>query len=150
MRRGHRLDNLDSTWTTTADRPWYPPLYTEGFPKPSEVGDRIRRLSLPIHRVFVSPFLRCVQTAAHVVEALRVDDDDYGERIDLKITPSHTRIYKEVPVHTLIYDYQGGENLTMMQRADIRGLSERWQINIHLRTCCLSHMGKGLRLFLHG
>ncbi|KAL9262209.1 hypothetical protein AKJ16_DCAP14763 [Drosera capensis] len=81
MRHGHRLDNFDATWTAVAARPWDPPLYADGFAKASDVGDRIRRLNLPIHRVFVSPFLRCVQTAARVVEALCGGDGD-GEGLD--------------------------------------------------------------------
>ncbi|GAB2224306.1 hypothetical protein Droror1_Dr00005059 [Drosera rotundifolia] len=81
MRHGHRLDNFDATWTAVAARPWDPPLYADGFAKASDVGDRIRRLNLPIHRVFVSPFLRCVQTAARVVEALCGRDGD-GEGLD--------------------------------------------------------------------
>ncbi|GKV04075.1 hypothetical protein SLEP1_g16286 [Rubroshorea leprosula] len=77
MRHGDRLDNVDPTWVKTAERPWDPPLVDAGLDRAFATGRELRNaLSFPIHRVFVSPFLRCVQTASQVVLALCAAGDD--------------------------------------------------------------------------
>lgn len=77
MRHGERLDDADPSWVPKTDRPWDPPLTERGKQQAWEVGKRLRTEGWGITRVVVSPFLRCVQTAAQVVTALcLVDDDD--------------------------------------------------------------------------
>jgi hypothetical protein len=77
MRHGDRLDNFEPLWTSTAARPWDPPLAQDGKDRAFRTGQRIRsQLGVPIHRVFVSPFLRCIQTASEVVAALSAVDFD--------------------------------------------------------------------------
>ncbi|CAL9245642.1 unnamed protein product [Arabidopsis halleri] len=77
MRHGDRLDNFEPLWTSTAARPWDPPLAQDGKNRAFRNGQRIRsQLGFPIHRVFVSPFLRCIQTASEVVAALSAVDFD--------------------------------------------------------------------------
>lgn len=76
MRHGDRMDNFVPSWITTAERPWDPPLVDAGKTRAFNVGNEIRtRVDFPIHRVFVSPFLRCVQTASAVVSALSSSSD---------------------------------------------------------------------------
>ncbi|KAK7395574.1 hypothetical protein VNO78_16136 [Psophocarpus tetragonolobus] len=71
MRHGERLDNFEPSWAVTAARPWDPPLAPAGRKRALETGRRLRRsLGFPIGRIFVSPFLRCVQTAVEVVASL--------------------------------------------------------------------------------
>ncbi|GFQ07844.1 hypothetical protein PHJA_002928400 [Phtheirospermum japonicum] len=71
MRHGDRLDNVVPLWAASATRPWDPPLAEDGRVRAFGTGDKLRKqLGFPIHRVFVSPFLRCLQTAAEVVTAL--------------------------------------------------------------------------------
>ncbi|KAM3344627.1 hypothetical protein P3S68_024336 [Capsicum galapagoense] len=71
MRHGDRLDNFEELWVMKAERPWDPPLHQDGKIRAFCTGQKIRsNMDLKIHRVFVSPFLRCVQTAAEVVRAL--------------------------------------------------------------------------------
>ncbi|KAJ8747051.1 hypothetical protein K2173_011363 [Erythroxylum novogranatense] len=71
MRHGDRMDNFDPLWEKTAPRPWDPPLIDAGLRRAFKTGRNFRTiLGFPIHRVFVSPFYRCVQTAAQVVSAL--------------------------------------------------------------------------------
>ncbi|CAH9096447.1 unnamed protein product [Cuscuta europaea] len=75
MRHGPRLDNFDKSWTSGAnsDRPWNPPLYDGDEFKNlySETAKKIwEEVGAPIHRVIVSPFLRCLQTASRTIEAL--------------------------------------------------------------------------------
>ncbi|KAE8676784.1 putative Myb-like HTH transcriptional regulator family protein [Hibiscus syriacus] len=74
-----KKDNFDPTWIKTAERPWDPPLIDNGLARAFKAG-RILRTLLPfrIHRVFVSPFFRCVQTASEVVAALCAVDVDAG------------------------------------------------------------------------
>ncbi|XP_031287763.1 uncharacterized protein LOC116146488 [Pistacia vera] len=77
MRHGDRVDNFEPLWTMTAARPWDPHLVEEGRVRAFCTGRKIRNgLAFPIHRVFVSPFLRCIQTAHEVVYALCAVDDD--------------------------------------------------------------------------
>ncbi|KAJ0246581.1 Phosphoglycerate mutase family protein [Hirschfeldia incana] len=76
MRHGDRLDNFDRHWADTAARPWDTPLYKDGMVRAFQTGQRIRSQNgFPIHRVFVSPFFRCVQTASNVVAALYAPTD---------------------------------------------------------------------------
>ncbi|KAF9607720.1 hypothetical protein IFM89_038604 [Coptis chinensis] len=71
MRHGDRLDCEDPLWKSTAERPWDPPLSDTGKARAFAIGKQLKdNLSAPIHRVIVSPFLRCVQTASQIVSAL--------------------------------------------------------------------------------
>ncbi|KMS99973.1 hypothetical protein BVRB_1g018150 isoform A [Beta vulgaris subsp. vulgaris] len=75
MRHGDRMDNFVPTWVSTAERPWDPPLVDAGKSRAFKVGNEFRtQLGFPIHRVFVSPFLRCIQTASQVITAICSDD----------------------------------------------------------------------------
>ncbi|KAI4356674.1 hypothetical protein L6164_000679 [Bauhinia variegata] len=77
MRHGDRMDNFEPLWVSTAARPWDPPLFHEGRVRAFGTGRKFRNtLGFPIHRVFVSPFLRCVETAKEVVSALCAFNDD--------------------------------------------------------------------------
>ncbi|XP_061348812.1 uncharacterized protein LOC133294183 [Gastrolobium bilobum] len=77
MRHGDRIDNFEPLWVSTATQPWDPPLVQQGRVRAFSTGRKFRdNLGFPLHRVFVSPFLRCVQTAAEVVTALSAVDDD--------------------------------------------------------------------------
>ncbi|XVF79790.1 hypothetical protein PTKIN_Ptkin15bG0017900 [Pterospermum kingtungense] len=77
MRHGDRMDNFDPTWVPTAERPWDPPLTHDGLARAFRTCRTFRTtLPFPIHRVFVSPFLRCVQTASEVVAAVCAVDDN--------------------------------------------------------------------------
>ncbi|VFQ84311.1 unnamed protein product [Cuscuta campestris] len=76
IRHGPRLDNFDESWVQNAGRPWDPPLYDGDEYKElySETAKKIREgIGAPIHRVFVSPFRRCLQTASRTMEALSSD-----------------------------------------------------------------------------
>ena len=77
MRHGDRIDNFEPLWAATAARPWDPPLVEAGKVRAFCTGRKLRgQLGFRIHRVLVSPFLRCVQTAAEVVSALCAVDHD--------------------------------------------------------------------------
>ncbi|XP_027106541.2 uncharacterized protein LOC113761346 [Coffea eugenioides] len=88
MRHGDRLDNFDLLWASKASRPWDPPLTQDGKDRAFARGRKFRAgrspVNFPIHRVFVSPFLRCLQTATEVVHGLCAVNDD-----DLTVTSSN-------------------------------------------------------------
>ena len=75
MLHGDRIDKMNPLWLDTASRPWDPPLVQDGLVRAFQTGQRIRsQIQFPIHRVFVSPFIRCVQTASEVIAALSAVD----------------------------------------------------------------------------
>ncbi|PWA73821.1 Histidine phosphatase superfamily, clade-1 [Artemisia annua] len=77
LRHGDRIDHFDPLWTKTASRPWDPPLILDGKVRAFSTGKKLNNnLGFPIHRVFVSPFLRCLQTASEVVHAICAVGDD--------------------------------------------------------------------------
>ncbi|XP_075501040.1 uncharacterized protein LOC142539450 isoform X2 [Primulina tabacum] len=83
MRHGDRLDNSDPAWITTAARPWDPPLNDSGRDRAFFTGRSIpSKLGFPVQRVFVSPFLRCLETANGVVSGLLAVTDKRRDSID--------------------------------------------------------------------
>ncbi|KZV41593.1 hypothetical protein F511_15362 [Dorcoceras hygrometricum] len=96
MRHGDRLDNSDPAWINTAARPWDPPLNDSGRDRAFATGRSIRsQLGFPIHRVFVSPFLRCLETANGVVAGLLTVTDERGDSVDAVIGPSKIKVSVE-------------------------------------------------------
>lgn len=96
MRHGDRLDNTEPLWVSTAARPWDPPLADPGKVRAFCTGRKLRsQLGFPIHRVLVSPFLRCVQTASEVISALcAIDDDPVNMTGDgVAIDPSKLKVW---------------------------------------------------------
>ncbi len=68
VRHGNREDFQNPGWAKTASRPFDPALSADGETQAKEVG-----LSLQgeqVHHVFASPFLRTIQTASHIADAL--------------------------------------------------------------------------------
>ena len=96
MRHGERMDNFEPLWASTASRPWDPPLFRDGWIRALQTGQILRNsLGFPIHRVFVSPFLRCVQTASQVVIALCAihhDDTNFVSGHDIPIDSSKVKV----------------------------------------------------------
>jgi len=67
-RHANRQDFVDPRWFETADRPYDPPLSADGWQQARALARRLA--DAPIHRIYASPFLRTVQTAAAIAEAL--------------------------------------------------------------------------------
>jgi broad specificity phosphatase PhoE len=67
-RHGNRQDFVDSSWHRTAERPFDPGLSADGILQAKELGKRLQ--AEKIAHIFASPFLRTVETAYHVAEAL--------------------------------------------------------------------------------
>ena len=68
-RHANRLDFVNPEWFNTAERPYDPPISDDGVVQAEQLAVRLRRES-NITQIFASPFLRTVQTANKVAEAL--------------------------------------------------------------------------------
>lgn len=67
-RHANRQDFVTPEWFNTAQFPYDPPLSADGFIQATELGQRLK--SEKISHIFASPFLRTIQTANQVAEAL--------------------------------------------------------------------------------
>ncbi|MBD2068289.1 histidine phosphatase family protein [Leptolyngbya sp. FACHB-671] len=67
-RHGNRQDFVDSSWHRTAERPFDPGLSADGILQAKELGKRLQGEKI-VH-IFASPFLRTIETAHYVAEAL--------------------------------------------------------------------------------
>lgn len=67
-RHGNRQDFVDPDWPQTAERPHDPGLSPDGMEQARRLAERLR--TEEIAHLFASPFLRTVQTAHYVAEAL--------------------------------------------------------------------------------
>lgn len=97
MRHGDRIDNFEPLWTAKAARPWDPPLVLDGKIRAFTTGKKLKK-TFPIHRIFVSPFLRCLQTASEVIHALcAVDANDAltSSADGVQIDPSNIKVSVE-------------------------------------------------------
>ena len=70
VRHGNREDFQIPGWARTAQRPYDPALSQDGETQAQEVGRSLR--DEPIDCIFASPFLRTIQTASHIADALNL------------------------------------------------------------------------------
>ena len=69
-RHGNRLDFVHPEWFNTAERRYDPPLAEDGFIQAKLLANRLKNED--IKYIFVSPFLRAIQTANPIAEALNL------------------------------------------------------------------------------
>lgn len=69
-RHANRLDFVNPDWFLTAERPYDPPLSDDGIGQARQLAKRL--VGEAIAHIFASPFLRTVQTAHVVAEALNL------------------------------------------------------------------------------
>lgn len=69
-RHGNRHDFVHPEWFNTAQRRYDPPLSVDGFIQAQELGRRLQAEN--IQHLFVSPFLRTIQTAHEVNQFLNL------------------------------------------------------------------------------
>jgi broad specificity phosphatase PhoE len=67
-RHGNRLDFVNPDWVIGAEHPYDSPLSDDGIVQAKQLGQRLKKEN--ISHIFASPFLRTVQTANEVAEAL--------------------------------------------------------------------------------
>ncbi|WP_353931141.1 histidine phosphatase family protein [Okeanomitos corallinicola TIOX110] len=70
-RHANRLDFVNPDWFLTAEKRYDPPLSDDGFIQAQQLAQRLKTEN--IKHIFASPFLRTVQTANAVAEALDLD-----------------------------------------------------------------------------
>jgi broad specificity phosphatase PhoE len=77
MRHGQRWDDANRDWIHEPGvRTWDPPLTEDGVGQARSAGEKLRSEGVIISRILVSPFLRCVQTAAGVIEGMYPQGSD--------------------------------------------------------------------------
>jgi broad specificity phosphatase PhoE len=70
LRHGQRQDSVDPDWDDHADRIHDPGLTNHGHWQAKQAGDPLSEAA--IDEIYASPFLRAVQTAGHVGDAIEV------------------------------------------------------------------------------
>lgn len=70
VRHGTREDFFDPAWASKAPRPHDPGLTDHGLRQAQEVG--LRMIGQPVDGIYASPFLRTIQTASQIAEALKL------------------------------------------------------------------------------
>lgn len=70
-RHANRLDFVNPDWFITAEKRYDPPLSEDGLIQAEQLGERFK--GEKIKHIFASPFLRTVQTANAVAEALNLE-----------------------------------------------------------------------------
>jgi broad specificity phosphatase PhoE len=93
-RHASRLDFADPEWHRTAERPHDSPLSLAGRAEAWALGERLRHE--PIAHLFASPFLRAVETAAAVAEAL-----DVSVKVERGLSEWLNRAWFPAPPETL-------------------------------------------------
>lgn len=69
-RHGNRIDFVNPEWFNTAERRYDPHLSEDGVVQAQELATRLAKE--PIEHIFVSPFLRTVQTAHKIANVLHL------------------------------------------------------------------------------
>jgi len=68
VRHGNREDFGNPGWAKTAERPFDPALSADGERQAQEAGSSLAGQG--VQRIFASPFLRTIQTAHHIADAV--------------------------------------------------------------------------------
>ncbi|KAK4741318.1 hypothetical protein SAY87_024906 [Trapa incisa] len=128
LRHGDRLDDFLKSWTSKSARPWDPPLHVDGHVRAFKTGLVLQpnRLNFRIHRVISSPFLRCVETAAHVISGLCSVDEDSGGLSSTSLDPSKIKASIEYGLCEILHrkpnrlnfpeDWDWGFNLSELEQ----------------------------------
>lgn len=69
-RHGNRIDFVNPDWFLTAERPYDPHLSDDGHLQAKQLANRLKLET--ISHIFASPFLRTVQTAGPIAQALNL------------------------------------------------------------------------------
>ena len=95
-RHGERLDYVQKPkWTMEAQRPWDSPLTVKGKEQAKHAGlavkEHLQRFgAAPVTRVFCSPLVRCLETAAAMMQSLGLALDGTSAKIQVDTCLSET------------------------------------------------------------
>jgi broad specificity phosphatase PhoE len=108
VRHGERLDAVNRNWFCKDDKNKYdPPLSEKGQWQAQRLGERLRQE--PIDYIFVSPYLRAMQTAQPIAEALDIPfyvDEGVGEWLGRSMLPKEPQIPPPIK-RAADFDYLG-------------------------------------------
>jgi broad specificity phosphatase PhoE len=93
VRHGERLDALDKNWYSSDDNKYDPPLSETGFEQAQRLAERLKQEA--IDYIFVSPYLRALQTAHPIAEALDLPlyvENGVGEWLGRSMIPHEPKI----------------------------------------------------------
>jgi broad specificity phosphatase PhoE len=93
-RHGNREDFVDPGWRERAPLPDDPPLSADGVEQARRLARRLR--GEPVGAIYTSPFLRAVQTADAVAEALGLRirvEPGFGEHLNPEWFPRHPELH---------------------------------------------------------
>lgn len=99
VRHGERLDAVNKNWYSADDNKYDPPLSELGFEQAQRLAERLSQE--PIDHIFVSPYVRALQTAHPIADALNLPlyvENGVGEWLgrsmishEPKIVPAYQR-----------------------------------------------------------
>lgn len=93
VRHGQRLDVVDKNWYGTDDNKYDPPLSDDGFEQAQRLAKRL--IQEPVEHIFVSPYIRALQTAHPIAEALDLPlyvEHGVGEWLGSSMIPHEPKI----------------------------------------------------------
>lgn len=94
-RHGERMDWIDKTWTTKAERPSDPPLSLYGQQQAKELGEYVAQIEPRITHIYASPFLRTIQTALQIVRELNKKCASSEDFIKIRLEPGFSEYFFE-------------------------------------------------------
>lgn len=118
VRHGERLDAVDKHWYSADDNKYDPPLSEAGLEQAQRLAERLSRE--PIDHVFVSPYLRALQSAQPIAEALDLPlyvENGFGEWLGRGLIPQDPKI---------IAPYQRREEFPQLDFSHNPRLIPRW------------------------
>lgn len=115
VRHGQRLDAVNRNWHGTEDNKYDPPLSEKGYWQAQRLGERLRQE--PIDFIFASPYIRALQTAQPIAEALDMPfyvDDGIGEWLGRSMIPNPPNIIEPIK-RAADFSYMGLTHPTKIQ-----------------------------------
>jgi len=98
MRHAEKLDDVDDAWAASAPRPYDAPITPTGVEQARAVGAELAASGARIDVVACSPFLRCLQTAEHVLEAYQAGRPEPRVQVAVDLGLSEVMTKRNVPV----------------------------------------------------
>lgn len=92
-RHAERIDFIDKRWVLTAEKPCDPPLSPNGFEQARQLAKYVANIQPKITHLYVSPYLRTIQTALEIIKEINRDCKSFDEMIKIRIEPGYTEFH---------------------------------------------------------
>ena len=86
-RHGERLDWIDKTWIKSTKQRFNPPLSPYGFEQAEQLGQYVATIQPRITHIYVSPYLRTIQTALQIVKKLNENVSTNSQKTKIRLEP---------------------------------------------------------------